>query len=136
MCGEAAMVRKLDAVSAQRLIRRICESCAEPYTPTLQEVEWLGHAGLERNQWGKLLRGRGCSHCNGTGYRGRMGVYEMLEMTPPLVDAAAHSESSHFMQVSREYMKGRTLVDQGLEQMKLGLTSVAEIMGLSDQRED
>jgi MSHA biogenesis protein MshE len=126
----------VQVVLAQRLIRRVCESCAEPYTPTPQEVEWLGHAGIQRNEWGTLMRGRGCSHCNGTGYRGRMGVYEMLEMTQPLVDAAAHQDSAHFMQAARTHMHGRTLLDQGLEQMKLGRTSVAEVMSISDQRED
>jgi MSHA biogenesis protein MshE len=126
----------VQVVVAQRLIRRVCESCAEPYTPTAQEVEWLEHAGVLRNQWGTLLRGRGCSRCNGTGYRGRMGVYEMLEMTQPLVDAAAHHDSNHFMLAAREYMKGKSLIDQALAQMKQGQTTAAEVMALSDQRED
>jgi MSHA biogenesis protein MshE len=126
----------VQVVVAQRLIRRVCESCADPYTPTAQEVEWLEHVGVMRNQWGKLLRGRGCSRCNGTGYRGRMGVYEMLEMTQPLVDAAAHHDSNFFMLAAREYMKGKTLIDQALAQMKQGHTTAAEVMALSDQRED
>ena len=126
----------VQVVLAQRLIRRICESCGEPYTPTPQEAEWLEHAGLLSNDWGTLLRGRGCSHCNGTGYRGRMGVYEMLEMNKVLVDAAAHHDSTHFMQAAREYMQGRTLIDQALVQMKLGRTTVAEVMSVSSQRED
>ncbi len=125
----------VQVVVAQRLIRRICESCGEPYNPTPQEVEWLEHAGVLRNQWGTLLRGRGCTHCNGTGYHGRMGVYEMLEMSQPLVDAAAHHDSSQFMQAARTHMLGRTLIDQALEQMKLGRTSVAEVMSISDERE-
>lgn len=126
----------VQVVLAQRLIRRICESCGEPYAPSPQEAEWLEHAGLPRKDWGTPLRGRGCSHCNGTGYRGRMGVYEMLEMNHVLVDAAAHHDSTHFMQAAREYMKGRTLIDQALMQMKLGRTSVAEVMSVSSQRED
>ncbi len=126
----------VQVVVAQRLIRRVCDSCAEPYTPTPQETEWLEHAGVLQAQWGKLLRGRGCSHCNGTGYRGRMGVYEMLEMTQQLVDAAAHHDATHFMQAARTHMLGRTLIDQGIEQMQLGRTTVAEVMGLSDSRED
>lgn len=126
----------VQVVLAQRLIRRVCDSCAEAYTATPQEVEWLEHAGVMRDHIGKLVRGRGCSHCNGTGFRGRIGVYEMLEMTQPLVDAAAHSDSTHFMQAARIHMKGKTLIDQALVQMKLGKTTVSEVMGLSDQRED
>jgi MSHA biogenesis protein MshE len=126
----------VQVVLAQRLIRRVCESCAEPYIPTPQEVEWLEHNGVLRNQCGSLLRGRGCSHCNGTGYRGRMGVYEMLEMTQTLADAAAHHDATHFMQAARTHMQGRTLIDQAVEQMKLGRTTVTEVMGVSDSRED
>lgn len=126
----------VQVVLAQRLIRRICDSCAEPYTPTPQEVEWLEHAGILRNQGVTLLHGRGCSHCNGTGYLGRMGVYEMLEMNHTLVDAAAHQDATHFMQAARAHMQGRTLIDHALEQMKLGHTTVAEVMGACSQRED
>ncbi len=126
----------VQVVLAQRLLRRVCESCKEPYTPTPQEGEWLSHEGVEKGQLGKLMKGRGCSHCNGTGYRGRMGVYEMLEMTQILVEAAAHQDSNHFMQAAREYMKGKTLIDHALHQMILGNTTVAEVMSVSNDRED
>ena len=91
---------------------------------------------MAREHWGKLVKGRGCSHCNGTGYRGRMGVYEMMEMTEFLVEAAAHQDASHFMKAAREYMKGKTLIDHALQQMTLGNTSVAEVMNISNERED
>jgi MSHA biogenesis protein MshE len=126
----------VQVVVAQRLLRRVCESCKEPYKPTPQEGEWLDHVGVAREQWAALKKGRGCSSCNGTGYRGRMGVYEMLEMNQLLVDAAAHHEASHFMKASRDYMKGKTLIDHALQQMKLGFTSVAEVMSVSNERED
>jgi len=126
----------VQVVLAQRLLRRVCDSCSEPHTPTPQETEWLEHEGIQRDHWGTLLHGRGCSHCNGTGYRGRLGVYEMLEMTQPLVEAAAHHDANHFMQASRESMRGKTLLDHALEQMKQGHTSVAEIMRISNQVED
>ncbi len=73
----------VQVVLAQRLLRRVCDSCSEPHNPTPQEIEWLEHEGIHRDRWGTMLHGRGCSHCNGTGYRGRLGVYEMLEMTQP-----------------------------------------------------
>ncbi len=97
----------VQVVLAQRLLRRVCESCSEPHNPTPQEVEWLEHESVQRDRWGTLLHGRGCAHCNGTGYRGRLGVYEMLEMTQPMVEAAAHQDSVHFMQAAHEYMKGK-----------------------------
>jgi MSHA biogenesis protein MshE len=126
----------VQVVLAQRLLRRVCESCKESYTPTPQEEEWLEHEGVAREHWGTLVKGRGCSHCNGTGYRGRMGVYEMLEMTQFLVEAAAHQDSNHFMKAARDYMKGKTLIDHALLQLKLGNTAVAEVMSVSNERED
>ncbi|MBI4808354.1 MAG: Flp pilus assembly complex ATPase component TadA [Nitrosomonadales bacterium] len=126
----------VQAVLAQRLLRRVCESCSEAHVPSPQESEWLEAEGVARGEWGTLLHGRGCSHCNGTGYHGRMGVYEMLEMSQALVDAAAHEDNSHFMQVARAHLKGKTLLDAALHEMKLGHTSVAEVMRISNQVED
>src|SRR5512142_1311558 len=94
----------LNAVIAQRLVRRVCENCAQPATPAAGEAEWLQAEGVGRNEWGTLMHGRGCSHCNGTGYHGRMGVYEMLEMSQDLVDAAAHEDDTSFMQVARQHL--------------------------------
>jgi len=126
----------VQSVLAQRLLRRVCESCCEVHEPTPQEVEWLESEGIARGEWGKLMHGRGCSHCNGTGYHGRMGVYEMLEMNQELVDAAAHEGNTHFMQAARDFLKGKTLVDAALQEMKLGRTSVAEVMRISNQVEE
>ncbi|MDD5180684.1 MAG: ATPase, T2SS/T4P/T4SS family [Gallionellaceae bacterium] len=126
----------VQVVLAQRLLRRVCDSCSEPHSPTPQEIEWLEHEGVQRDHWGNLQHGHGCSRCNGTGYRGRMGVYEMLEMTRPLAEAAAHHDSSRFMQAARDSMQGKTLLDHALEQMRQGCTTVAEIMRISNQVED
>ena len=126
----------VQVVLAQRLLRRVCESCGEPHDPTQQEIEWLEHEGVQRGQWGALKRGRGCAHCSNTGYRGRFGVYEMLEMTPPLVEAAAHHDSNDFINAARASMRGKTMLDYALEQMKLGQTSVAEVIRIGNQVED
>jgi MSHA biogenesis protein MshE len=126
----------VQAILAQRLMRRVCESCSESYIPNVQENEWLANEGLLSANWGELKHGRGCSHCNGSGYFGRMAVYEMLEMTQAIADAAAHEKASHFMDVTREHLKGRTLLDAALKQMKLGVTSVAEVMRITNQVED
>lgn len=126
----------VQTVVAQRLLRRVCESCSEPHTPSPQEIEWLESAGVARNDWGNLQHGRGCSRCNGMGYFGRMGVYEMLEMTQELVDAAAHEDSTHFIQIAHEHVKGRTLLDAAIQEMKQGHTTVAEVMHIRSLEED
>jgi MSHA biogenesis protein MshE len=126
----------VQTVVAQRLLRRVCESCSEPHIPTPQEIEWLESAGVARNDWGNLQHGRGCSRCNGMGYFGRMGVYEMLEMTQELVDAAAHEDSTRFIQIAHEHVKGHTLLDAAIHEMRQGHTTVAEVMHIRTLEED
>ena len=73
----------LIAVLAQRLIRRICPNCKEQYTPTDEE---LSAFGVTREQIGdqKFYIGTGCDNCNGSGFRGRVGIFEMLVVTPEI----------------------------------------------------
>jgi MSHA biogenesis protein MshE len=123
-------------VLAQRLLRKVCESCTESYSPNPQEAEWLEFTGVPRESWSALQRGRGCTHCNNTGYRGRMGVYEMLEMTQPLVQAAADADTARFTRVASDSMRGKTMLDHALAEMQQGHTSVAEVMRISNQLED
>ena len=126
----------LQAVLAQRLVRVICESCSTPYAPTPNEYEWLrlelGEL-VERNQY---FHGKGCSHCNGMGYRGRTGVYELLEITRAVADAANHADPSHFMKVASAQMAGETLRRHAVQLVVQGRTTVMEAMRISNQSED
>ncbi|MBH1984780.1 MAG: Flp pilus assembly complex ATPase component TadA [Burkholderiales bacterium] len=126
----------LQAVLAQRLVRVICESCSTPYVPTPNEYEWLrlelGEL-VERNQY---FHGKGCSHCNGMGYRGRTGVYELLEITRAVADAANHADPSHFMKVATAQMAGDTLRRHAVQLVVQGRTTVMEAMRISNQSED
>jgi MSHA biogenesis protein MshE len=123
----------LQAVIAQRLVRIICESCVQPHTPTPQEqkfidTEWHG----EKREF---KRGRGCPHCNGTGYRGRVGVYEMLEMTPPLIDAVANDDVPAFMNTAHEQIAANTLVHHAAALAATGRTTLNEVMRISQSEE-
>ena len=117
----------LQAVIAQRLVRLNCEICAEPQAPSAQEQEWLtGMVGS-----GEVVspkRGRGCSACNGTGYAGRQGVYELLEMDTVLTHAASKGDPAAFLKAARERMKGHTLAFHALELVRQGKTSMAEAL--------
>ncbi|HET7832079.1 MAG TPA: ATPase, T2SS/T4P/T4SS family [Gallionella sp.] len=126
----------VQAVVGQRLVRRVCESCGEKHVPTPQESEWLNAEGIAPEQWSGLLHGHGCSHCNNTGYFGRIGVYELLEMGREMVEATAHDSASQFMQAAQQHMHGRTILDQALKLMKEGKTTVAEVMRISSQVEE
>ncbi len=126
----------LQAVLAQRLVRVICESCAEPYTLKPTEAEWLKSELGDTVGQRKYMHGRGCTHCNGTGFRGRTGVYEMLEMTEAVADAANHHDPAHFMKVAEAQMAGQTLRRHAVALVVAGKTTVDEAMRVSNQFDD
>jgi MSHA biogenesis protein MshE len=124
------------AVIAQRLVRLICESCSEERGPDEQEVRWLeAFVGATWAQH-KYRHGRGCSHCNGTGFAGRTGVYEMLEMTPDLVRAANRADPNLFIEAAHRHLEGRTLTDHALALVRAGRTTVSEAIKVAVQVED
>jgi len=125
----------LQLVIAQRLVRVICESCATDYQPLPHEHEWLRHE-LQDADHHRCKRGKGCSHCNGTGFLGRTGVYEMLEMTNPVVEAANHEDIHRFVRAARDQMAGRTLSRHAARIAAEGRTTVQEAMRVSNQSDD
>jgi len=124
----------LQLVIAQRLVRMICESCAAPHELLPHEREWLRLELLDPDVGAR--RGKGCSHCNGTGYLGRNGVYEALEMTAPVVEAANQDDVQLFMRVAREQMAGHTLRRHAAQLVAAGTTTVEEAMRISNQFDD
>jgi MSHA biogenesis protein MshE len=126
----------LQVVLAQRLVRVICESCTEPYALRPNEHEFLRFELGEGVDQHAYMHGRGCSRCNGTGYQGRIGVYEMLEMNEHLVDAISHHDPAHFVKTARQQMAGETLRRHAVALVTAGKTSVAEAMRISNQFED
>ena len=126
----------LQAVLAQRLVRVICESCSTPYAPTPAERTWLRPELGDFAEQAQFFHGKGCPHCNGTGYRGRTGVYELLEMTRAVTDAANHPDPAHFLKVAHADMAGETLRRHGVQLAVQGRTTVAEAMRISNQLED
>jgi MSHA biogenesis protein MshE len=117
----------LQAVIAQRLLRLNCTECAVPHTPTTQEQSWL-HSMQEHNPSWSPQKGLGCSACNGSGYAGRQGVYELMEMDVELAHKATLADPGDFMRSARERMRGQTMAHHALELVKTGRTSIAEAM--------
>jgi len=124
------------AVVAQRLVRIVCENCSESYTPLPFEAEWLKLELGDSLSQHVFVQGRGCSNCNGTGYQGRVGVYEMLEMNTELTDAANHHDPNHFIKVARQHLAGHTIRKHAVDLALAKRTTVAEIMRISNQFED
>ena len=126
----------LHLVIAQRLARVICESCAQPYQLLPREREWLRYELRDEVDQHRYARGKGCSHCNGTGFQGRTGVYEALEMTSAVVEAADSGDLPTFIRVAREQMAGRTLRRHAAQLVTAGRTTVEEAMRVTHQLED
>ncbi len=125
----------LQAVVAQRLVRVICESCAEPRPASAQEAHWARHVLGERGD-AVFHAGRGCSHCNGTGFQGRTGVYEMLEMSSELVRAVQRDDPTVFVRAALEQMRGRTLANHAAELALARRTTIAEAVKVASAQED
>ncbi|OIQ80835.1 type II secretion system protein E [mine drainage metagenome] len=124
------------AVVAQRLVRVVCESCAEPYELLPFEREWLKLELGDRVDDHVFVHGLGCGHCNGSGYSGRVGVYEMLEMNAELAEAVNHHDVNYFIKAAREHMAGNTIRKHAVVMAVAHHTTVSEIMRISNQFED
>jgi MSHA biogenesis protein MshE len=124
------------AVLAQRLVRLNCESCAEPHAPDAKEQSWLSvEYGLEAGRHG-FKRGRGCSHCNGTGLLGRTGIYEMLEMSPDMVAALNRNQTNEFMALAQRAIEGQSLRHRALQLALDGRAPVAEVIRVASELGD
>ena len=82
------------------------------------------------------MRGRGCSNCNGTGYAGRLGVYELLEMTLDLVRAANRNDPNQFIEIGKKQMEGQTLGRNAFRLAAQGRTTLSEAIRVASAQED
>ncbi|GHU07759.1 MSHA biogenesis protein MshE [Betaproteobacteria bacterium] len=126
----------LQLVLAQRLVRVICRNCVEPYTPEAHEREWLRFELGDTVDARRYSHGRGCIHCSGTGYQGRTGVYEMLEMNEAVIEGLNSNDPGVFMQAARKQMAGETLRRDAIKLVIKGRTTIEEAMRISNQFED
>ena len=128
----AASVR---GILAQRLIRRVCDKCKEVTPLDPQEVEWL--LSFESDLCTHdFVRGAGCNHCNQTGYLGRVGVFELLEMRGELADALRQNDTEKFCNLAAQQDGYAPLAQRALESALDGVTSLSEVMGLSGHVEE
>jgi MSHA biogenesis protein MshE len=115
-------------VVAQRLVRRVCDNCTETYEPTEQELIWLRSFDLDPlDIEAGFVHGRGCYQCSNTGYRGRVGVYEMLEMDEDMLDALRRKDVSDFTRAARKSEFFRPLGQCAMDYALQGVTSLQEV---------
>ena len=137
MGAEGYMVASaLRAVLAQRLIRKLCDSCKTSYSPIAAEQT------LIRNLIGQDMKGvpfyqpRGCPHCNNTGYRGRIGVFEFLEMDEELADALMRNDGMDFAQKARASKNFRPFALHAIDHAWQGITSLEEVIRVTGAAEE
>ena len=117
----------LRGIISQRLVRRICESCAEPYElPAAQMAIVRAEAG-DKAETLKFKRGRGCTHCNGTGYSGRIGVFEYLEMDSTLVEALHTGDPMKFAAAAKSQPGFQALRRAAIILAAQGLTTMDQV---------
>lgn len=115
-------------VVAQRLVRRVCDNCKEAYEPTDQELTWLRSFDLDPlDIEAGFVHGRGCYQCSNTGYKGRVGVYEMLEMNEDMLDALRRKDVSDFTRAARKSPLFRPLGQCAMDYALQGVTSLQEV---------
>ena len=116
------------AVQAQRLVRRLCPNCSRPATEVLPAVRRMAEPLAAPGTVADWRTAVGCPHCQGTGYRGRLGIYELVDVTPEMQELVIASATAEKMRALANAQGGRTLREDGLLKAMAGLTTVEEVV--------
>jgi MSHA biogenesis protein MshE len=123
----------LRGIIAQRLVRRICRNCIHDTELSSQENIWVNAVGGSFYSVLKFKQGAGCSYCHHTGYKGQIGVFEILELTPPLVDALRINDATSFSMLAKKQATFRPLVLSGLDLAASGVTTISEVIRIAGE---
>lgn len=115
-------------VLSQRLLRLICTYCSDSYQPEHDELEWAKHFMGDTLPQANFRHGKGCARCNGVGFTDRIGVFELLEMTPALSAAIHKADPIYFEQLARKQMGSDSLERSTLDLVFKGQTTISEAM--------
>ncbi|QUN07691.1 Flp pilus assembly complex ATPase component TadA [Shewanella yunxiaonensis] len=126
----------LRVIIAQRLVRRVCKNCAIPYQPSPQERAWLASVSQQDFSEATFRIGTGCQSCSGTGYRGRIGVFELLELDEAMIDAMRTGNPQVFADAAKASPLFTPLLASALEYLQRGLTTIEEVAKLVEDVTD
>ena len=121
----------LRAIIAQRLVRRICNDCRVPYLPDHQEISWLKYLGEDVTE-AQFSKGQGCTACNHSGYKGRVGIFELLEMDDAMMDALRVNDTQGFAKAAKNSANFSPLSTMALNYAKQGVTSLDEVFKVAE----
>ncbi len=122
----------VNAILAQRLVRIICTHCKEQYDPLPEELDEMG-MGIKDLPEGGLWRGAGCAHCLGTGYLGRMGIYELLIVTDSIKATVLRNPDSGSIKKAALADGMRTLRQDGVGKVLKGITTIEEVLRVTQE---
>jgi MSHA biogenesis protein MshE len=126
----------LQTIVAQRLVRKICSNCKMVHKLDEREMSWLQGAVGKAISNDKFVQGSGCHLCNNTGYKGRKGVHEILEINEQLADAFRHGDAKDFVKKARIAPGYKPLVNSALELAVQGITTIEEVLRLAGTIEE
>jgi MSHA biogenesis protein MshE len=119
------------AVLAQRLVRRVCPDCRSQDSLDGAKKAWV-ESRFPNQAGAQFVRGHGCQNCNLTGYRGRIGVFELLELDEPMMDALRANDAVGFAKEARQAEGYKPLLASAMELALQGITSMDEVMTLGE----
>jgi MSHA biogenesis protein MshE len=123
-------------IVGQRLLRRVCVNCAHPVDPSAQESAWLAARLGARARSVELKAGKGCTYCGLSGYRGRVAVYELLEIDRSLADAIRRGDLKELDEVAHSRPEYVSLTQAALDLAAAGVTTLAEAMAVTSGLEE
>jgi type IV pilus assembly protein PilB len=118
----------INVVIAQRLVRRICNSCIEEYKPTDDMLKRVDKSMSDTSKSMKFYRGKGCDMCRGSGFRGRIGAYEVLGITDEVREMISRNASSGEITKHAKQLGFQSMYEDGLDKVQAGLTTIDEVM--------
>ncbi|WP_028775058.1 GspE/PulE family protein [Shewanella waksmanii] len=126
----------LRVIIAQRLVRRVCQNCTQDYTLSQQDKVWLGTVSKMDFSQATFKIGQGCQHCNGSGYRGRIGVFEILELDDEMIDAMRTGNPQDFARAAHQSPNFTPLAESALNYLAQGMTTIEEVAKLVEDVSD
>jgi type IV pilus assembly protein PilB len=118
------------AVLAQRLVRVVCSKCKQPHTPSDSQLEAAGISKALAAK-GNFMKGKGCGNCNKTGYRGRMGIYELMMMNSKVRELSFAGASTQDIRKAAIAQGMRGLYQDGILKVLKGQTTIEEVFRVS-----
>jgi type IV pilus assembly protein PilB len=119
----------LNAVLAQRLVRKICPKCKQLYQVPENMRKYIENWGVRADE---LFVGSGCDHCRGSGYAGRVGIYELLVIDEVFRDMINKDPSANSMRRAFSESEQPSLFDDGINKVKQGLTTIEEVLRVTE----